>query len=531
MNRLVPKLSICIPTYNQTFYLKKVLDSVFEQTFTDFEVIISDDSTTDDVRQLLNSYEQFFDKIEYYHHRIPLGSPENWNFAIRKAKGDFIKILHHDDWLIRPDSLQKFIDKTNGIKYPFIFSAGQSIANGKMSIHKPSHAIVKNFNKRPLDLMSGNLIGGPSSILFPNHCGLFFDVNLTWLVDIDFYITLLSKGFKLIYIDEVLYASVIDSHNITNSCIDNFPLQQFEYSTLYIKHTDKKKIRLKLKYFFKTFFILNKRKKIKLLYYYNYIKKVKNMINDEKYLATPIEIEHELVDFFNTSGKLIFFDIGSCDGLDAVKYSRLFKESKVFAFEPLSKNFNLISENIRKYHCDNIIPVQVAMSDKNGEAEFFVSSGTPEDEVENSEWDYGNKSSSLLAPEKTLDIHPWLKFENKETVKTITLNEFCNENKIDVIDFIHMDVQGAEIMVLNGADKFMTKIKMIWLEVENVELYKNQPLKNDIEDFMLKYGFTKIKDTVNHVAGDQLWVNLDYFPKKKLTNKIWKMYSRIFNKK
>lgn len=253
------------------------------------------------------------------------------------------------------------------------------------------------------------------------------------------------------------------------------------------------------------------------------------MINNDKYLAMPIEIENELNDFFNKDQAVIIFDIGSCDGLDAIKYSRLFSNSKVYAFEPLLDNFHLIKNNIAEYKVDNIFPINVALSDENGEAEFFISSGKPND-VEESDWNYGNKSSSLLAPEKTLEIHSWLKFEKKELVKTVTLNSFCKENNIPLIDYIHMDVQGAEIMVLKGAKEILSKVKMIWMEVENMELYKNQPLKEDVECFMKKHGFTKIKDTVNSVAGDQLWVNLNYFFRKKITHTIWKTYSKLIKK-
>jgi FkbM family methyltransferase len=130
-----------------------------------------------------------------------------------------------------------------------------------------------------------------------------------------------------------------------------------------------------------------------------------------------------------------------------------------------------------------------------------------------------------------MEIHPWLKFEHQVEVNTEQLDSFCQNNSIQKIDLIHMDVQGAELMVLNGAEKMIPKIKMIWMEVENLKLYKDQPLKTDVESFMATHGFTKIKDTVSSIAGDQLWVNLSYFPRKRFTHNVWRLVEPLFTKK
>lgn len=251
------------------------------------------------------------------------------------------------------------------------------------------------------------------------------------------------------------------------------------------------------------------------------------MINDELYLKTPFEIEKELLEYFKFKKPKYIFDIGACDGLDSIKYSWLFPKAKVFSFEPIENNYKLFVKNIEKYNVKNIVIEQIALSDNNGVAEFYLSSGSPED-IDNPDWDYGNKSSSLLKPNKTTEILPWLKFENKQMVRTKTLSSYMVENKIDVIDFIHMDVQGAELMVLNGAKEHLKNIKMIWLEVENIELYKNQPLKNDVEDFLSQNNFKKIKDTVNAIAGDQLWIQYSYFPHKKITSFLYRVLTKIF---
>lgn len=253
------------------------------------------------------------------------------------------------------------------------------------------------------------------------------------------------------------------------------------------------------------------------------------MYSDEQYLNTPLEIKKELLSFFKFSSPKLILDIGSCDGLDSIKYSYLFPYSTIYAFEPIFKNQELIKKNIEKYKVSNIKIVAKALSNEEGFATFYLSSGRPEDIDDELDWDFGNKSSSLLEPAKTKEVLPWLEFKEKIQVKTTTLSHFISSNVLEEIDFIHMDVQGAELLVLEGAGNFIHKIKMIWLEVENMELYKNQPLKTDVEEYLTNKGFVKIKDTVNHIAGDQLWVNYAFFPRKKLTRTIYKVIKRIFN--
>jgi glycosyltransferase involved in cell wall biosynthesis len=249
-----PKVSICIPAYNQTKYLKKVLDSVFEQTFTDFEVIVSDDSTTEVVAELVQEYQKGGHIIRYFRNRPGLGSPKNWNFAIQQAKGEYIKMMHHDDWFITSDALRKLVTEADRHENALVFSGGESCRMHGTSIHLPNPSIVDRFQKQPMDILKGNFIGGPSGVLFRNR-GFLFDENLKWIVDIDFYIQLLKNDFTLVYLKEVLYASTIAEHNITNDCINNYELNLFEFTHVYRKNA--KSLRIKIKYWLVINKILN----------------------------------------------------------------------------------------------------------------------------------------------------------------------------------------------------------------------------------------------------------------------------------
>jgi FkbM family methyltransferase len=240
----------------------------------------------------------------------------------------------------------------------------------------------------------------------------------------------------------------------------------------------------------------------------------------DSYINTALPIEKELTTLFSIEGKLVIFDIGSCEGEDSIKYARLFPNSKIYSVEALPKNLELIRKNISLFGICNVEIIPFALSNQTGISTFHVSSGQPEENTvsQNSnslslDWDYGNKSSSLLAPADVQTVFPWLKFDNGIDVETTTLNDICLEKGLTCIDFIHMDVQGAELLVLQGAGDLIRSTKVIWLEVEAVHLYQNQPLRADIEKFMLKNNFWLLKDTVDNISGDQMYVNRNYFPK------------------
>jgi hypothetical protein len=98
-----------------------------------------------------------------------------------------------------------------------------------------------------------------------------------------------------------------------------------------------------------------------------------------------------------------------------------------------------------------------------------MSSG--ENEVIPEDWDC---SRSIRKPKNHLKVHPWCKFEKNIIIKTKTLYTWCQDNQIDRIDFIWMDVQGAEIDVIRGARNALTNTRYLYTEYSDEELYEGQ---------------------------------------------------------
>ena len=121
------------------------------------------------------------------------------------------------------------------------------------------------------------------------------------------------------------------------------------------------------------------------------------MYSDFDYLMSPLEIEDELKKYFNLNKVNLVLDIGACDGLDSIKYARLFPNSEVYSFEPLIHNLELVKKNLNTFNIKNVIPIPLALSDSKGKAIFYVSSGRPNDVEGTEDLDFGNKSSSLCS--------------------------------------------------------------------------------------------------------------------------------------
>ena len=117
-----PKVSICLTTYNRDKELILTIKSILNQSFTDFELIISDDCSTDETELICKEFEKKDSRIRYFRNEYNLRMPKNLNSAISKSKGLYIANLHDGD-IYRSDLIEKwYYSLENNPNAAFVFN-------------------------------------------------------------------------------------------------------------------------------------------------------------------------------------------------------------------------------------------------------------------------------------------------------------------------------------------------------------------------------------------------------------------------
>lgn len=105
----LPELSIGLPVYNGELFLKKALDSLLNQTYFNFELIISDNNSTDSTQRICQEYAKNDKRIQYIRQEKNIGAFLNFNFVLTKAQGTYFMWAAVDDYWDN-DFIQKNLD-------------------------------------------------------------------------------------------------------------------------------------------------------------------------------------------------------------------------------------------------------------------------------------------------------------------------------------------------------------------------------------------------------------------------------------
>jgi glycosyltransferase involved in cell wall biosynthesis len=122
-----PRVSICIPVYNRAHMVRPTIESALSQTFVDLEIIVVDDASTDDIENVVASYTD--PRLQFIKNPKNLGQFENFNRCIEVSRGEFLHILHSDDY-VDPhftETCVRFFDKNPDIYLTFTSEVKKSL--------------------------------------------------------------------------------------------------------------------------------------------------------------------------------------------------------------------------------------------------------------------------------------------------------------------------------------------------------------------------------------------------------------------
>ncbi|MEX0686554.1 MAG: glycosyltransferase family 2 protein [Balneolales bacterium] len=139
MSKHKPLVTIGLSTYNRSdSYLRYALDSAVSQTWPNLEIIVSDNCSSDNTEEVVNSYSD--PKIKYFRQERNIGAPDNFNFCVNQARGKYFLLLHDDD-VIDSDFIETCMQALNDNKETGIIRSGTRIVDSKGVIQsiKPNY--------------------------------------------------------------------------------------------------------------------------------------------------------------------------------------------------------------------------------------------------------------------------------------------------------------------------------------------------------------------------------------------------------
>jgi glycosyltransferase involved in cell wall biosynthesis len=151
------KVSICMPTYNGSTYLRQAIESARAQTFADFELLIVDDDSSDDTLAIAAKFARADSRIRVRQNPRRLGLGGNWNRCLELAAGDWIKFLFQDDYL-DPTCVERLLELGT--------SSGATLVACRRDFEFDS-----NFTEEFTRSFRAYVVENDINVRFPNHAG------------------------------------------------------------------------------------------------------------------------------------------------------------------------------------------------------------------------------------------------------------------------------------------------------------------------------------------------------------------------
>lgn len=224
------KISIVLPTYNGEKFIRESIESVINQTYQNWELIIVNDCSTDKTAEIINEYAQKDSRIRVYNNEVNKKLPASLNIGFSQATGDYYTWTS-DDNLFKPNAIEilsEYLDKNLDI----------DLVSSRFDIIDEEGNFIKHFDKKnkrtTLKLIRGNNMG--ASFMYRKETAKKigeYDTDLFCAEDYDYWSRIASTG-NILYIKENLYKYRINSQSLTatkkDTAVTNSTIVQLKYA-------------------------------------------------------------------------------------------------------------------------------------------------------------------------------------------------------------------------------------------------------------------------------------------------------------
>ena len=223
MAELIPQISICIPTYNGEKFIARTIQSVLDQTFSNFEIIVSDDGSNDKTLEIVRSFND--PRIVRVDSLSKVGAEANWNNSVANARADLVKLVCQDDLLYAQCLQTEFeaMSLSANQDVAFCFSLRDFVTpkdrfiKGRRIANSEQKKLSKTQMLRKVVRSGGNPIGEPMAVTFRKstfeRAGKFHG---DYVIDLNMWVGLLEVGSAL-FIPSRLSAFRISKTSWTSS--------------------------------------------------------------------------------------------------------------------------------------------------------------------------------------------------------------------------------------------------------------------------------------------------------------------------
>lgn len=226
-----PKVSVLVPSYNSAHFLDETIQSVLDQTYNDFELIIVDDQSKDNTDEVIEKYVHD-QRVSYYKNSNNLGLVGNWNKCLTYAKGEYIKFLMCDD-KFHPELLEKYVAAMEQYPNVSLVTSFRGHMGLKSHVWSLPYSGLQNGKKISHEsLKDCNFIGEPTTVMF-RHSSLKivgnFKSEFTYLPDWDMWLRQLAIGDCYIVPEPLSYFRIHEKQT-TQKVIKNLSNYFEEYN-------------------------------------------------------------------------------------------------------------------------------------------------------------------------------------------------------------------------------------------------------------------------------------------------------------